>query len=111
MPAFLVPFMFVLDPAGQGLLLTGSIARLGQADWGAIGLVTLTAATGIAAMASGFQGWLLPRTSTFEQAMLVVAGLALVSPRPLCDAVGIALFVVVLVLQYLRRPAAARMPA
>jgi hypothetical protein len=33
MPAFLVPFMFVLDPAGQGLLLTGSIARLGQADW------------------------------------------------------------------------------
>src|SRR5581483_6878208 len=24
MPAFLVPFMFVLDPAGQGLLLTGS---------------------------------------------------------------------------------------
>jgi TRAP transporter 4TM/12TM fusion protein len=37
MPAFLVPFMFVLDPAGQGLLLTGSIARLGQADWGAMG--------------------------------------------------------------------------
>ena len=111
MPAFLVPFMFVLDPAGQGLLLTGSIARLGQADWGAIGLVTLTAATGIAALASGFQGWLLRRTSTFEQAMLVVAGLALVYPRPLFDAVGIALFVVVLVLQYLRRPAAARMPA
>ena len=46
MPAFLVPFMFVLDPAGQGLLLTGSIAKLGQADWGAIGLVTLTAADG-----------------------------------------------------------------
>jgi TRAP transporter 4TM/12TM fusion protein len=111
MPAFLVPFMFVLDPAGQGLLLTGSIARLGQADWGAIGLVTLTAATGIAALASGFQGWLLRRTSTFEQAMLVVAGLALVYPRPLFDAVGIALYVVVLVLQYLRRPAAARMPA
>jgi TRAP transporter 4TM/12TM fusion protein len=111
MPAFLVPFMFVLDPAGQGLLLTGSIARLGQADWGAIGLVTLTAATGIAALASGFQGWLLRRTSIFEQAMLVVAGLALVYPRPLFDAVGIALFVVVLVLQYLRRPAAARMPA
>jgi TRAP-type uncharacterized transport system fused permease subunit len=56
MPTFLVPFMFALDPAGQGLLLTGSIARLGQADWDAIGLVTLTAATGIAALASGFQG-------------------------------------------------------
>ena len=111
MPAFLVPFMFVLDPAGQGLLLTGSIARLGQADWGAIGLVTLTAATGIAALAGGFQGWLLRRTSTLEQAMLIVAGLALVYPRPLYDALGLALFAVVLVLQYLRRPAAARMPA
>jgi TRAP-type uncharacterized transport system fused permease subunit len=63
----------------------------------------LTAATGIAALASGFQGWLPRRTSTFEQAMLVAAGLALVYPRPLFDAVGIALFVVVLVLQYLRR--------
>jgi hypothetical protein len=40
----------------------------------------LTAATGIAALASGFKGWLLRRTSTFEQAMLVVAGLALVYP-------------------------------
>jgi TRAP transporter 4TM/12TM fusion protein len=46
-PAFLVPFMFVLDPGGTGLLLTGSIKTLGDADWGAIALVTLTAAIGI----------------------------------------------------------------
>jgi TRAP-type uncharacterized transport system fused permease subunit len=111
MPAFLVPFMFVLDPAGQGLLLTGSVAKLGQADWGAIGLVTLTAGTGIAALAGGFQGWLLRRTSALEQGMLVLAGLALVYPRPLFDAVGLALFAAALVLQYLRRPSAARMPA
>src|SRR6516164_7114851 len=29
LPAFLVPFMFVLDPSGTGLLLTGSIKTLG----------------------------------------------------------------------------------
>ena len=29
-PAFLVPFMFVLDPSGLGLLLTGSIQDAGQ---------------------------------------------------------------------------------
>src|SRR5581483_11178692 len=33
-PAFLVPFMFVLDPSGTGLLLTGSFKTLGGADWG-----------------------------------------------------------------------------
>ena len=111
MPAFLVPFMFVLDPSGQGLLLTGSIKGLGQADWGAIALVTTTAAIGITALAGGFQGWLLRRTTALEQAMLVVAGLALVYPRPLFDAIGIGLFALVLVLQYLRRPAPARLPA
>ena len=110
MPAFLVPFMFVLDPSGQGLLLTGSIKGLGQADWGAIALVTTTAAIGITALAGGFQGWLLRRTTALEQAMLVVAGVALVYPRPLFDAIGIGLFALVLVLQYLRRPAPARLP-
>src|SRR6476469_7638253 len=47
-PAFLVPFMFVLDPSGTGLLLTGSFKTLAQADWGSIALVTITAAFGIA---------------------------------------------------------------
>jgi TRAP-type uncharacterized transport system fused permease subunit len=111
MPAFLVPFMFVLDPSGQGLLLTGSIKGLAQADWGAIALVTTTAAIGIAALAGGFQGWLLRRTTKLEQAMLIVAGLALVYPRPLFDVIGVGLFLIVLVLQYLRRPAPARLPA
>jgi TRAP transporter 4TM/12TM fusion protein len=111
MPAFLVPFMFVLDPSGQGLLLTGSIKGLARADWAAVALVTTTAAIGISALAGGFQGWLLRRTTALEQALLVVAGLALVYPRPLFDAIGVGLFVLVLVLQYARRGAPARLPA
>src|SRR5687768_15691305 len=55
-PAFLVPFMFVLDPSGTGLLLTGSFKTLGDADWGSIALVTFTAAVGILALAGAFQG-------------------------------------------------------
>src|ERR687896_2433167 len=38
-PAFLVPFMFVLDKSGTNLLLTGSFKNLDNADWGAIALV------------------------------------------------------------------------
>ena len=47
-PAFLVPFMFVLDPSGQGLLLMGSTKALAAANWWSIAEVTLTAAVGIA---------------------------------------------------------------
>jgi TRAP transporter 4TM/12TM fusion protein len=111
MPAFLVPFMFVLDPSGQGLLLTGSIKTLATADWAAIGLVTTTAVIGISALAGGFQGWLLRQATAPEQAMLIVAGLALVYPRPLFDAIGVGLFALVLILQYARRGAPARLPA
>jgi TRAP transporter 4TM/12TM fusion protein len=107
MPAFLVPFMFVLDPSGLGLLLTGSIKTLGNADWGSIALVTGTAALGIAALAGGVQGWALRRTTRIEQGMLIVAGLALVYPKALADAIGLALVALVLAVQFLRRGKAA----
>ena len=103
MPAFLVPFMFVLDPSGVGLLLTGSMKTLGNADWGAIALVTVTAALGIAALAGGVQGWALKRATWIEQWMLIAAGLLLVYPKALFDAIGIALMALVLVMQTLRR--------
>jgi TRAP transporter 4TM/12TM fusion protein len=102
-PAFLVPFMFVLDPSGTGLLLTGSFKTLAGADWGSIALVTFTAAVGIVALAGGLQGWLFKRTSLAERIMLIVAGFLLVYPKALFDAVGFALVVLVLVMQWLRR--------
>src|SRR5467141_613512 len=110
MPAFLVPFMFVLDPSGVGLLLTGSIKTLGQADWGSIALVTITCALGIAALAGGVQGWLFKRTTWIERLMLIVAGLALVYPTATADIVGLGLFAVVAAIQVLRIRAA-RQPA
>jgi TRAP transporter 4TM/12TM fusion protein len=103
MPAFLVPFIFVLDPAGQGLLLMGSIKKLGDADWGAIALVTLGAAVGIAALASGLQGWALRRAGALERLALIGAGFALVYPSRASNAVGIGLIVLVLVIQWLQR--------
>src|SRR5881296_548432 len=110
MPAFLVPFMFVLDPSGVGLLLTGSIKTLGNADWGSIALVTITAGLGIAALAGGVQGWLFRRTTWIERVMLIVAGLALVYPTTTADVVGLGLFTVVVAIQ-LVRIRAARQPA
>ena len=102
-PAFLVPFMFVLDPAGQGLLLMGSTKALATANWWSIAQVTLTAAAGIAALAAGFQGWALKRTTTPERWMFIVAGFALVYPGWMADLVGFGLVLAALALQILRR--------
>jgi TRAP-type uncharacterized transport system fused permease subunit len=97
LPAFLVPFAFVLDPAGVGLLLKGPAL---QAVW-----VTATAALGIAALAAGVQGWALYRTTILQRAMLIIAGVLLVYPGGLADAAGVALVALAMGLQWLGRRA------
>jgi TRAP transporter 4TM/12TM fusion protein len=103
-PAFLVPFMFVLDPAGQGLLLMGSTKALATANWWSIAQVTLTCAVGIAALAAGFQGWAFKQTTVAERWMLIIAGFALVYPSIIADGIGFGLVVAVLAMQYVRKP-------
>jgi TRAP transporter 4TM/12TM fusion protein len=103
-PAFLVPFMFVLDPSGQGLLLTGSFKTLAGADWGSIALVTFTAAVGIMALAGAFQGWLFKRTPLWQRLMLLVAGVMLVYPKTLFDVIGFGLVAIVLLMQWFQKP-------
>ena len=110
-PAFLVPFMFVLDPSGTGLLLTGSFKNLAAANWTSIAVVTITAAFGIVALAGGLQGWLFRKATALERGMLVIAGLMLAYPAPLFDYIGFALVAAVVVLQKIRSaPLKAAMP-
>ncbi len=110
-PAFLVPFMFVLDPSGLGLLLMGSTKALATANWWSIAEVTLTAAVGIAALAAGFQGWALLKTNLLERTLFIVAGFALVYPTTTADVIGFGGVVLALVLQVLRRRALPPAPA
>jgi TRAP-type uncharacterized transport system fused permease subunit len=86
--------MFVLDPAGQGILLKGS--------WQDIAVSSGTAMIGIAALAGGAQGWFLKKTNILERLMLIVAGVALVYPHTLSDGIGVGLIVIVLAMQKLR---------
>jgi TRAP transporter 4TM/12TM fusion protein len=101
-PAFLVPFMFVLDPSGVALLLGGSFKNLAQADWTSVAVISVTAIIGIVALAGGLQGWLLRKTTSPERWMLIIAGLALVYPTTFSDLLGLALVLVVVALQKLR---------
>src|SRR5260370_23042037 len=74
LPAFLVPFVFVMDPDGPGLLL--KIPK-GGSVWDIV-YITVTTAAGIAALASCAQGWLFRRTTLLERGLLLLGGLLMV---------------------------------
>jgi TRAP transporter 4TM/12TM fusion protein len=101
-PAFLVPFMFVLDPSGQGLLLMGSTKALASANWWSIAEVTITCALGIAALAAGFQGWAVRKTTKVERVLLIVSGVLLAYPGWVADVAGLGLMAAAAAMQFLR---------
>jgi TRAP-type uncharacterized transport system fused permease subunit len=76
LPAFLVPFVFVLDPQGIGLLL--KLPKDGS--WIDIVLITAKATLGLAALAAAAQGWALRKATLIERLLLALAGLFLVFP-------------------------------
>jgi TRAP transporter 4TM/12TM fusion protein len=76
LPAFLVPFVFVLDPQGLGLLLKLPAGG----TWVDIVMITGKTLLGLAALAAAAQGWALRCTTPLERGLLVLAGLLLVFP-------------------------------
>jgi TRAP transporter 4TM/12TM fusion protein len=76
MPAFLVPFVFVLDPLGAGLLLAVPTGG----DWMDIVWVTFTTAIGIAGLAVAAQGWLFGHVPGWLRAVGGLVGIALLFP-------------------------------
>ncbi len=99
LPAFIVPFIFVLDPLGVGVLL-----KLPKgASWADVaGVVALAFAT-MAVLAAAAQGWLFKRTTWPERALLTAGGVMMLVPQALWDAIGIGLAITVVVMQKLRR--------
>src|SRR5439155_15631216 len=85
LPAFVVPFVFVLDPAGVGLLLK----MPPDGSWLHVAWIALTACIGIAALAAGTQKWLLLECSQWERWTLIASGLLLVYPAPAADFIGL----------------------
>ena len=102
-PAFLVPLIFVIDPNGSGLLLTGSFKALDNADWGAIAATTSIAVASIFALVSGFQGWLVRNAAAPVRAMLIAAGFLLIYPDTVTRGAGFGLIALSLVMQWFRR--------
>jgi TRAP transporter 4TM/12TM fusion protein len=117
LPAFLVPFVFVLDPLGPGLLLRlppgGSIVDI---VW-----VAVTTGIGIIALAGAAQAWFYGRTSPLAWMLFVLGGLMLVFTNLIealvrhaigvhlvyTDPLGILIVAAAVALQLMRRRSAA----
>jgi TRAP transporter 4TM/12TM fusion protein len=77
MPAFLVPFVFVCDPFGVGLLL--KVPPGGS--WFDVGVVTVETLIGIAVLGFAFQGRFLRKSTILETLLFSLSGMLLVFPE------------------------------
>jgi TRAP-type uncharacterized transport system fused permease subunit len=91
---FIVPFMFVYEPA---LLMIG--------DWPNIVWRTVVSCIGIGLLAGGLHGYLLRAMPHWERALAIVAAVMLVVPNITADLVGLALTAALLLLQLVVRGA------
>jgi TRAP transporter 4TM/12TM fusion protein len=96
-PAYIVPFMFVYEPA---LLMIGG-------DWVTTVHAAITATVGTIVLAAGLFGYLLRSCVMWERAVLVVAALLLINPGWITDLIGLGLLGIVFGTQWvaLRRVA------
>jgi TRAP transporter 4TM/12TM fusion protein len=102
LPAFLVPFAFVLAPAGRALI--------GQAPLPQVLLATAVSALAVTALAVVTGGWMLRRAGWPERLLCAGAAICLLYLEPLTVGVGLALFAGALLIHLLarrRKPAAA----
>src|SRR5205823_4151975 len=83
-PAYIVPFMFVYEPA---LLTIG--------DWTTTLSGTITATLGVILLAAGLFGYLLRPATWWQRGVLIVAALLLIKPGWITDVIGLVLGLVV----------------
>ncbi len=98
MPAFVVPFFFVLDPLGAGVLLKLPAG----ATWLQVSWIVFLCFVAIAALAAGLQGWALRKTNWLERSMLVIGGLLVIAPSDKFDYVGLGMVAAALAIQAFR---------
>jgi TRAP-type uncharacterized transport system fused permease subunit len=82
-PAFVVPFVFTLDPRGMAVLMQ---APLLDVLW-----VSAAAVVGVCALSAGIGGWMRGRATALERAASVAAAVMLFVPRPVATVAGLAL--------------------
>jgi len=99
--AFIVPYIFALNPA---MLFIDTSA-------GEVILICITSLVGMYAVSASLQGYLLDRMPVYQRILSAAGGLLLIYPGIVTDSIGLALVVVVVVMQFITRKAHIRAQA
>ena len=91
--AFIIPYMFVLNP---GLLLLNGVSPN-------LILALITAIVGMVALSSSLIGYLVAPLKNFERVILFGGGLLMIKPGLVTDIAGIAIFSAILFMQLRRK--------
>lgn len=89
--AFIIPYMFVLNPE---MLMIGT--TIGGVIW-----ILITAFTGMIAIGAGLIGYWYKGLNAVERVVSVVTGLLLMYPEGYSDIIGLVVFVLLIVYQFL----------
>ena len=87
--AFIVPYIFALNPA---MLFIDTTV-------GEVILIIITSLIGMFGVAAGLEGYMIRGTAWWERLLCVAGGLLLIYPGLVTDVVGLGLVAVVVVLQ------------
>ncbi|MER2261312.1 MAG: TRAP transporter permease [Psychrobacillus sp.] len=91
--AFIIPYMIVFSPTL--LMIDTTFAEI---IW-----VTFTAVTGMISIGAGMIGYWYRKVNPIERVFVILAGLLLIYPEGYSDMAGLALFVILLVIQLVTR--------
>lgn len=89
--AFIVPYIFAFSPE---MLIIGS-----DKPWYEIILLVITALCGIYIISAGMEGYMYKKMSWLERILALAGGLCMVIPGIVTDAIGVALIILVVIIQ------------
>ncbi|MFO1445584.1 TRAP transporter permease [Bacillus sp. Bva_UNVM-123] len=89
--AFIIPYMFVLSPE---LLMIDT-------TWYYLIWVVFTAIAGMTAIGAGVIGYWFRKLYWFERILSLIGGILLIYPEGISDIIGLIMFIVVIVLQFI----------
>ncbi|NLY74377.1 MAG: TRAP transporter permease [Firmicutes bacterium] len=88
--AFIIPYIFVLNPAM--LLINTSFLKVVQ--------IIVTSTIGMFGISGGLEGYMAKKMPWWERVIAVLAGLALIDPNLITDIIGVALIGFIFIQQY-----------
>ncbi len=91
--AFIVPYVFALNPA---MLLVDTTAP-------EVVLICITSLLGMFAVAASLEGYFLHNMSWYQRILSLVGGLLLIYPGAVTDAIGVGLVVIVAIIQFITK--------